>query len=61
MAGVGRTRVGTAVVREELLPPDQREQLAREGYLVGGQRGSEPSVAPLTVLAAGLATCALLA
>ena len=49
------------MVREELLPKDQRERLARDGYLVGGHGGAEPSVVPLTMLGAGLVTCALLA
>ena len=49
------------VIGEELLPPERYEQLRREGYLVGGRGGPEPSVAALTVLGAGLVTCALLA
>lgn len=56
-----REVISADVVREELLPPAQREKLRREGYLVGSAGQPEPSVVPLTVLGAGLATCALLA
>lgn len=47
-------------VRAENLPSNQREALAREGYLVGVE-GAEPSVTALTVMGAGMMSCALLA
>jgi hypothetical protein len=53
--------ISSDIVREELLPDNQRERLARDGYLVGGNGGPEPSVVPMTMLGAGLVTCALLA
>ena len=53
--------ISADVVRSENLPQDQRERLAAEGYLVGGTSQPAPSVVALTVLGAGLATCALLA
>lgn len=56
-----RERISADVIRAENLPPDQRERLAREGYLVGGVGQPAPSVTALTALGAGLATCALLA
>ena len=56
-----RAAISADVVREELLPFDQRERLHREGYLVGGHGAPEPSVVALTMLGAGLVTCALLA
>ncbi|MCD6726126.1 MAG: ThiF family adenylyltransferase [Solirubrobacteraceae bacterium] len=49
------------VIRAENLPPEERAQLAVEGYLPGGFGEPEPSVVALTVLGAGLAACALLA
>ncbi len=48
------------VIRAENLPPDERAQLAAEGYLPSGFGEPEPSVVALTVLGAGLAACALL-
>jgi molybdopterin/thiamine biosynthesis adenylyltransferase len=48
------------VIRAENLPPDERAQLAADGYLPGGFGEPEPSVVALTVLGAGLAACALL-
>jgi hypothetical protein len=48
-------------VREELLPEEQRSQLAREGYIAGAAEEPVPSVAALTVTAAGVATSAVLA
>lgn len=54
-------RISADVIRAENLPPDQRESLVREGYLVGGIGAPAPSVMALTALGAGLATCALLA
>lgn len=56
-----RGRISADVIRAENLPPDQRERLVREGYLVGGVGEPAPSVMALTALEAGLATCALLA
>ena len=41
--------------------PPQREQLVREGYLLGGVSEPAPSVMALTALGAALASCALLA
>jgi molybdopterin-synthase adenylyltransferase len=56
-----RERISAEVIRAENLPPDQRERLVQEGYLVGGVGEPAPSVMALTALGAGLATCALLA
>jgi hypothetical protein len=55
-----RERISADVIRAENLPPDQRQRLVREGYLVGGVGEPAPSVMALTALGAGLATCALL-
>jgi hypothetical protein len=48
-------------IRLELLPDAQRESLEREGYVTGAAGGPAPSVAALTVTAAGLAASAILA
>src|SRR5205823_6424926 len=56
-----RERISADVIRAENLPPEQRDRLVREGYLVGGVGHPAPSVMALTALGAGLATCALLA
>jgi molybdopterin/thiamine biosynthesis adenylyltransferase len=56
-----RNVISAEVIRAENLPFDQRERLVQEGYLVGGIGDPAPSVVALTVLGAGLATCALLA
>lgn len=48
------------IIRAENLPPNERAQLAADGYLPGGFGEPEPSVIALTVLGAGLAACALL-
>ena len=56
-----RGRISADIIRAENLPPDQRERLVREGYLVGGVGTPAPSVVALTTLGAGLAACALLA
>lgn len=56
-----RRAISADVIRAENLPLDQRERLVQEGYLVGGVGEPAPSVVALTVLGAGLATCALLA
>jgi molybdopterin-synthase adenylyltransferase len=47
-------------VRLELMPPFEREALAAEGYVAGLDEAPEPTIAPLTVTAAGLATSTLL-
>ncbi len=47
-------------IRLELLPVSERESLEREGYVAGGLADPVPSVAALTVTAAGAATSALL-
>jgi molybdopterin/thiamine biosynthesis adenylyltransferase len=56
-----RDRISAEVIRAENLPPPQREQLVREGYLLGGVGEPAPSVMALTALGAALASCALLA
>lgn len=56
-----RKQISADVIRAENLPPEQREKLKREGYLVGSIGEPAPSVVALTVLGSGLATCALLA
>lgn len=56
-----RGSISGDVIRAENLPEDERRQLQREGYLVGSVGEPTPSVVALTVLGAGLATCALLA
>ena len=56
-----RKSISSDVIRAENLPPEQRRKLVEEGYLVGGVGEPAPSVIALTVLGAGLATCALLA
>lgn len=48
-------------VRLELLPEAQRRGLEREGYITGFAGGPAPSVAALTVTAAGVAASGLLA
>jgi hypothetical protein len=48
------------MIRAENLPTAEKAKLAADGYLPDGFGEPEPSVA-LTVLGAGLATCALLA
>jgi molybdopterin/thiamine biosynthesis adenylyltransferase len=48
-------------VRSETLPAHQRQVLVREGYVTGSSEAPAPSVACLTVMAAGAATSALLA
>jgi hypothetical protein len=55
-----RQRISADLIRAENLPPEQRDRLLREGYLVGGFGEPAPSVMALTALGAGLATCALL-
>lgn len=47
-------------VRLELMPAFEREALAAEGYVAGIDAAPEPTIAPLTVTAAGLATTTLL-
>ncbi len=55
-----RKAISADVIRAENLPTEQRVRLVEEGYLVGGVGEPAPSVVALTVLGAGLATCALL-
>lgn len=47
-------------VRLELMPAFERDALAAEGYVAGLDAAPEPTIAPLTVTAAGLATTTLL-
>ena len=47
-------------VRLELMPAFEREALAAEGYVAGLDAAPEPTIAPMTVTAAGLATTTLL-
>jgi hypothetical protein len=47
-------------VRLELMPAFERDALAAEGYVAGLDAAPEPTIAPLTVTAAGLATTSLL-
>lgn len=56
-----RNAISGDVIRAENLPADQQRKLAAEGYLPGAIGAPAPSVVALTVLGAGLATCALLA
>ncbi len=56
-----RKSISSEIIRAENLPPEQRRKLVEEGYLVGGVGEPAPSVIALTVLGAGLATCAPLA
>jgi hypothetical protein len=56
-----RKSISADVVRAENLPPGERNQLIREGYVVHGVGEPEPSVIALTVLGSSLATCALIA
>lgn len=55
-----RNRISADVVRAENLPAAQRENLVREGYLIGGVGEPAPSVMALTALGGAMATCALL-
>jgi len=52
--------IDSDTIRTENLPEDERRKLQKEGYVVGGIGEPVPSVAALTVLGSGLATCALL-
>jgi molybdopterin-synthase adenylyltransferase len=56
-----REAISSDVIRAENLPPEQRDQLAAEGYLVDGFGEPAPSVVALTFTAAGLMTSALIA
>lgn len=56
-----RKAISADIIRAENLPGEQREQLQREGYLVGAGGEPVPSVIALTVLAAGMATSTMLA
>jgi hypothetical protein len=55
-----RGAIDADAIRAENLPPAEREKLRREGYLTGAFGAPAPSVAALTVLASGMATCALI-
>jgi molybdopterin/thiamine biosynthesis adenylyltransferase len=50
-----------AQIQAELLPAEERAKLVREGYLTGSADAPAPSIAALTVSAAGIATSALVA
>lgn len=54
-------RLDAERIRLELMPAEQRSQLIHEGYVTGFDDGPAPSVAALTVTAAGSACAALLA
>lgn len=56
-----RGAISSNVIRAENLPPEQRDRLAAEGYLVDGFGEPAPSVVALTFTGAGLMTCALIA
>ena len=56
-----RGTISADVIRAENLPEHERRQLAERGYVVQGIGDPAPSVAALTVLGSGLATCAMLA
>jgi hypothetical protein len=56
-----RRAIDAQVIRAENLPQTERQKLMQEGYLLGAASDPEPTVVALTVLGAGLATCALLA
>ncbi len=55
-----RRVLGADIIRAENLPENERDRLRREGYVVDGAGAPVPSVAALTVLGSGLATCAML-
>jgi hypothetical protein len=52
--------IGVEQRRIEYLPPEERERLRREGYVSSSFGEPAPSVVALTVLASGMAACALL-
>ena len=56
-----RGAINADTIRAENLPAEDRERLQKEGYVVEGVGEPVPSVVALTVLGAGMATCALLA
>jgi hypothetical protein len=56
-----RGAINADAIHAENLPIAQRKQLQLEGYLAGSVGAPAPSVMALTVLGAGMATCALLA
>jgi molybdopterin/thiamine biosynthesis adenylyltransferase len=56
-----RNAISADVIHAENLPREQREQLQRDGYLVGAVGEPVPSVISLTALGAGMATATLLA
>lgn len=55
-----RGAINADAIRAENLPDEEREALEREGYVVGGIGEPVPSVAALTVLGSGMATCGLI-
>lgn len=56
-----RGAINADTIRAENLPAEERQRLQTEGYVVEGVGEPAPSVIALTVLGAGMATCALLA
>lgn len=56
-----RGAINPATIRVENLPETERRDLQREGYVSGDDGEPAPSVVALTVLASGMASCALLA
>jgi hypothetical protein len=56
-----RGAISAATIRAENLPEAEWSELQREGYVSGDGGEPAPSVVALTVLASGMATCALLA
>lgn len=56
-----RGAINADTIRAENLPAEERRRLQQEGYVVAGVGEPVPSVVALTVLGAGMATCALLA
>jgi molybdopterin-synthase adenylyltransferase len=55
-----RGAINADAIRAENLPAEERGALQREGCVVGSVGEPVPSVAALTVLGSGMATCALI-
>jgi len=55
-----RGAISGETIRVENLPADERGKLERDGYVIRGSGDPAPSVVALTVLASGMASCALL-
>ncbi|MGI9102553.1 MAG: ThiF family adenylyltransferase [Terriglobales bacterium] len=55
-----RKTISADTIRIENLPAEQCDRLRRDGYVIGDSEAPAPSVVALTVLGAGLATCALI-